>query len=69
MAGKERVAVSKIDFKSLQKEVWILEIPETKIYKYCYGEYNDRASAQKHLNEVHKEFPQAYIISFERQKP
>ena len=69
MAGKERVATSKIDFKSLQKEVWILEIPETKIYKYCYGEYNDRASAQKHLNEVHKEFPQAYIISFERQKP
>ena len=69
MAGKERVATSKIDFKSLQKEVWILEIPETKIYKYCYGEYNDRASAQKHLNEVHKEFPQAYIISFERLKP
>ena len=69
MSGKERVELSKINFKSLQGKVWILEIPETTIYKYCYSEFNDRASAQKHLEEVHKDFPQAYIISFEKQKP
>ena len=68
MAGNERVALDRINFKSLQGKIWILEYNGNVKYKYCYGDFADRAGAQQHLAEVQKDFPTAYIISYDKQK-
>ena len=31
-------------------------------YKYCVGEYDTRAAAQKRLAEVRKVFPDAFVV-------
>ena len=68
MPGKEKLPVSNFDFKALQDKVWILEAGGDWPYKYCYGEYVDYASAKQHLEEAKEFFPQAFIISFEKQE-
>ena len=68
MPGKEKIPVSRFDFKALQDKVWILEAGGNWPYKYCYGEYVDLASAKQHLEEAKKYFQQAFIISFEKQE-
>lgn len=34
-------------------------------YKYCVGEFQTRAEAQKYLSEVRKVFPLAFVVGFE----
>lgn len=31
-------------------------------YKYCVGEYDDRAAAQRRLREVRRVFPDAFVV-------
>lgn len=67
MAGNERVPTSQINIKNLQHDkVWILETTGAVKYKYCYGDFADRAAAQQQIDEVHKDFPQAFIIPYEK---
>ena len=68
MIGKENLPTSRFDFKSLQGKVWVLETTGDWPYKYCYGDFADMASAQKHLEEVKKEFPQAFIRNYTKQE-
>jgi hypothetical protein len=57
--------------KSYKSKAWILESSSTTRYKYkyCVGDFADKASAQEMLKEVRNEFPQAFIITFERERP
>ena len=68
MIGKENLPTSRFDFKSLQGKVWVLETTGDWPYKYCYGDFADMASAQKHLEEVKKDFPQAFIRNYTKQE-
>ena len=33
-------------------------------YKYCVGEYDDRAAAQRRLREVRRVFPDAFVVGY-----
>ena len=66
MASVKRISTDHHELKSYRGKVWILEGQSALKYKYCYGEFADKAVAQKHLTEVRKEFPQAFIITFEK---
>ena len=70
MAAQNKTPIKNIDFKSLQNGVWILELDATNgiRYKYCYGDFGSINEARGQLDKVHKEFPQAFITSFNRSK-
>ena len=68
MIGKEKIPVTRFDFKSIKGQVWILETTGEWPYKYCYGDFADMASAQKRLEEVKKDFPQAFIRNYNKQE-
>ena len=68
MIGKEKIPVTRFDFKSIKGQVWILETTGEWPYKYCYGDFADMASAQKYLEEVKKDFPQAFIRNYNKQE-
>ena len=69
MASVNMVPLEKLDLKSCKSKAWVLEGAGTAKYKYCYGDFADRTSAQAELENVHKDFPQAYIITYNKQKP
>ena len=69
MAGANMIATEQLQLKSYKGKVWILESSSAAKYKYCYGDFEDKATAQKELNEVRKEFPDAFIITYNKQKP
>ena len=64
LASNKLVSTSHHEFKSYGGKVWILECENGVKYKYCLGDYADKALAQHNLEEVRKEFPSAFIISF-----
>lgn len=66
MASVNKISTSSRELKSYSGKVWILEGAGSVKYKYCHGEFSDRAEAQKCVAEVRKEFPQAFVISFEK---
>ena len=66
MAGANKVAIEQLQLNGLKGKVWILEGTGAAKYKYCYGEYKDRTSAQAALSEVQKSFPQAFVISYSK---
>ena len=68
MIGKENIPASQYNFKSYQGKVWVLETTGEWPYKYCYGDFNDMSEAQKQLAIVKKEFPQAFVRSFNKQE-
>mgnify|MGYP002519468264 CR=1 FL=1 len=68
LASVKHIPTSHPELKSYRGKVWILETNSSLKYKYCYGEFADKAMAQKHIAEVRKEFPQAFIISFDKTK-
>ena len=68
LASASRISTSHPELKSYRGNVWILESSGSLKYKYCYGNYADKAVAQKHITEVRKEFPQAFIITFDQEK-
>ena len=67
MASVKRIPTDHPELKSLRGKVWILESSNSSLkYKYCYGSFADKATAQKHIENVRKEFPQAFIITYEK---
>lgn len=66
LASVKRIPTNHPELKSLRGKVWILESTGTLKYKYCYGDFADKATAQKHIESVRKEFPQAFIITYEK---
>ena len=66
MASVSKVSTNSSELKSYKGKVWILESTSTLKYKYCYGEFSSKELAQKHIAEVRKEFPQAFIVAFDK---
>ena len=66
MASVKSIPSTHSEFKSYRGKVWERQTSGALKYKYCVGDYADKAAAQADIKEVHKEFPQAFIISFER---
>ena len=68
LASVKYIPTSHPELKSYRGKAWILESNGTMKYKYCYGDFADKASAQKQLAEVRKEFPQAFIITYDKKQ-
>ena len=66
MASVKKIPTDHPELKSYRGKVWILEGNSALKYKYCYGSFADKAVAQQHIAEVRKEFPQAFIITYEK---
>jgi N-acetylmuramoyl-L-alanine amidase len=66
MASVKKIPTDHPELKGYRGKAWILESGSTLKYKYCYGDFADKAAAQKHIEAVRKEFPQAFIIAFEK---
>ncbi len=66
MASAKNIPISHPELKSYRGKAWVLEGNGSVKYKYCYGDYADKASAQKDIAAVRKEFPQAFIISYDK---
>ena len=66
MASVKKIPTNHPELKSYRGKVWILESGSSLMYKYCYGNFADKAAAQQHIGAVRKEFPQAFIIAFEK---
>ena len=66
MASAKHISTSHAEFKSYRGKVWEHIGSGSLQYKYCVGDYATKAIAQEHIKEVRKEFPQAFIISFEK---
>jgi hypothetical protein len=66
MASVESIPSSHSEFKSYRGKVWKRTTSGALKYKYCIGDFADRATAQARLKEVQKEFPQAFITTFEK---
>ena len=67
MASVQKIATNHPELKSYRGKVWILEGTGALRYKYCYGSFADKATAQNYIEAVRKEFPQAFIITYERE--
>ena len=57
------VPTSSARFKSYRNKVKQYTAEGRFRYKYCVGEYDTRAAAQKRLAEVRKVFPDAFVVS------
>ncbi len=68
MASVKAIPTNHPELKSYRGRTWILEGTGSLKYKYCYGDFADKATAQRYIAEVRKEFPQAFIATFERQE-
>ena len=68
MASVKAIPTNHPELKSYRGKTWILEGAGSLKYKYCYGDFADKATAQRYIAEVRKEFPQAFIATFERQE-
>ena len=63
MASKSEISVSDSRFGSYAGKVKQVRADGAFCYKYCVGEYADRASAQAAVPSVRKVFPQAFVIA------
>lgn len=63
MASSKAVPLSSSQFRSYRGKVKEYASEGRFPYKYCVGEYADRAAAQKRLREVRKVFPEAFVVS------
>lgn len=68
LASVKRIPTDHPELKSYRGKVWVLEGAGALKYKYCFGDYAEKGAAQEHIKEVRKEFPQAFIISFDKQQ-
>ena len=66
MASAVAVSTSHPEFKSYRGKVWEHIGSGPLKYKYCVGDFATKAIAQEQIKEVRKEFPQAFIIWFEK---
>ena len=63
LASAQTVPTSSARFKSYRNKVKQYTAEGRFRYKYCVGEYDTRAAAQKRLAEVRKVFPDAFVVS------
>lgn len=63
MASKSEVAVNDSRFGAYKGKVRQVRAEGAYSYKYCVGDYADRASAQATVANVRKSFPQAFVIA------
>lgn len=63
MASSKAVPHTSSQFRSYRGKVKEYASEGRFPYKYCVGEYADRAAAQKRLREVRKAFPEAFVVS------
>lgn len=70
LASAEIIPITDPSLKSYSGKAWILEgSSATKYkYKYCVGDFEDKAAAQEAIKEVRNEFPGAFIISYDKQE-
>ena len=68
LASVKKIPTDHPELKSYRGKVWVLEGASALKYKYCFGDYAEKGAAQEHIKEVRKEFPQAFIISFDKQQ-
>ncbi|MGN0007476.1 MAG: N-acetylmuramoyl-L-alanine amidase [Alistipes sp.] len=61
MASTSRLDAGDARFKSYRRKVTEVRTEGRFPYKYCVGSYADKASAQKALPAVRKEFPEAFV--------
>jgi len=66
MASAKRIPTDHPELKSLRGKVWVLVGSGALKYKYCYGDFADKAAAQRHLEGVRKDFPQAFITTYDK---
>lgn len=62
LASAKEVPLSSTRFKSYRNKVKQYGASGTYPYKYCVGEYDSRAEAQKQLKAVRKFFPDAFVV-------
>ena len=63
MASKSAVALADSRFGSYKGKVRQVRAEGAYSYKYCVGDYADRASAQATVANIRKSFPQAFVIA------
>lgn len=63
LASPEPVSTSSARFKGYRNKVKQYTAEGRYRYKYCVGEYETRAAAQKRLSEVRRVFPDAFVVS------
>ncbi|MBP6331596.1 MAG: SPOR domain-containing protein, partial [Alistipes sp.] len=63
LASPQTVPASSERFKSYRGKVKQYTADGKYRYKYCVGEYETRAAAQKQLAAVRKVFPDAFVVS------
>lgn len=67
MASVKKIPTDHPELKGYRGKVWILESSSSALkYKYCYGDFADKATAQREIEVVRKEFPQAFIITYNK---
>ncbi len=66
MASVNKISTNHPELKSYRGKVWILEGAGALKYKYCFGDFADKAIAQRHIEDVRREFPQAFIVTFDK---
>lgn len=62
LAGAKKIPHTSPEFRSYKGKVKRYTGGGSACYKYCVGEFADRAAAQKKLAEVHKQFPGAFVV-------
>lgn len=63
MASKSAVSVNDSRFGSYKGKVRQVRADGAFSYKYCVGDYADKASAQATVATVRKSFPQAFVVA------
>ena len=67
MASVKKIPTDHPELKGYRGKAWILESSSSALkYKYCYGDFADKATAQREIEAVRKEFPQAFIITYNK---
>ena len=67
-ASKTKIAPNSSEFKSYRGRVREFVTDGTFCYKYCTGIFSSKEEADKSLNEVRKQFKNAYIVGFDGNK-
>ena len=62
LASAKPVSLRSSEFKSYRGKVRQLKASGALPYKYCVGEYDPEAAAQRHLRQVRKGFPAAFVV-------
>ncbi len=62
LASQRSLPLSAADFKSYRNNVKEYTAEGAYKYKYCVGEYDTQAEAQRRQTEVRKEFPGAFVV-------